>query len=584
MDAWRDKFSLNRMAEENESWWKAVFPAARWLPEYQLRWLKSDAVAGITLAAYAIPVSLAYAGLAGLPPQVGIYGYLLGGLGYALFGSSRQLAVGPTSAISLMVGGTIAQMAGNDAVRYGQIATLAGFTVAVLCVLAWLLRLSTLTNFISETILLGFKAGAGLTIASTQLAAFLGVPGGGDNFFERVFVACTQLAQFNPAITMFGLTALALLICGELYLPGRPAALMVVALSIAIVSFTTLGNLPLTLVGSVPSGLPQLGLPDIHPREVDGLLPLACGCLLLAYIEGVSAARAFAAQHGYSLDVRQELLGLGSANLLAALGGGYAVAGGLSQSAVNDKAGAKTPLALVFASVTLALCLLFLTDLVRNLPKAVLAAIVLVAVSGLLNLREMRHLWRVSRFEFSVAMVAFVGVLLLGILKGVLLAAIATILMLLRRTAHPHVAFLGRIPNTQRFSDLVRHPDNERIEGVLIFRVEASLLYFNAENVRQAVLNHFRTVSPIRFVVGDLSSSPYVDLSGARMLATLSEDLAERGAVLRLVEIHAEARDLLRAEDLEAKVGRIDRFTSVSDVVDRYETNKHGVGAKGLVE
>jgi high affinity sulfate transporter 1 len=551
--------------------WKAFVPTAQWLPEYRLGWLRPDLVAGVTLAAYAIPVSLAYAGLAGLPPQVGIYGYLLGGLGYALFGSSRQLAVGPTSAISLMVGGTLAQMAGGDAVRYGQIATLAGFTVASLSILAFALRLSTLTNFISETILLGFKAGAALSIASTQLPALLGVPGGGDNFFERVYVVCAQLGHLSPAITAVGLIAVALLVCGETFLPGRPAALMVVALSIAAVSFTAVGEFPLTLVGSVPAGLPHVALPTLRPREVDGLLPLACGCVLLAYIEGVSAARTFAAKHGYALDVRQELLGLGGANLLAAFGGGYPIAGGLSQSAVNDKAGAKTPLALVFASLTLALCLMFLTDLVRNLPKAVLAAIVLVAVSGLINLREMRHLWRVSRFEFSVAMVAFAGVLLLGILKGVLLAAIVTILMLLRRVAYPHVAFLGRIPNTRRFSDLARHPDNERIPGVLIFRVEAAVLYFNADNVRQAVLNHVRTEKAPRLVIGDLSNAPYVDLSGARMLEKLSDDLAEGGAVLRLAEAHAEVRDLLRAEDLETRVGRIDRFTSVADAVEDFE-------------
>jgi MFS superfamily sulfate permease-like transporter len=197
----------------------------------------------------------------------------------------------------------------------------------------------------------------------------------------------------------------------------------------------------------------------------------------------------------------------------------------------------------------------------------------------LINLREMQHLWRVSRFEFSVAMVAFAGVLLLGILKGVLLAAIATILLLLRRAARPHVAFLGRIPNTRRFSDLARHTDNERIPGVLIFRVEASLMYFNADNVRQMILDRIRTDGPIRLVIGDLSDSPYVDLSSARMLAKLSDDLAERDAVLRLVEIHAEARDLLRAEDLEAKVGRIDRFTSVADVVEGFEATQHGAGA-----
>lgn len=552
--------------------WSGFLPPTSWLPSYQARWLRADLLAGITLAAYAIPVSLAYAGLAGLPPQVGLYGYLLGGLGYALFGSSRHLAVGPTSAVSLMVGGTVAQLAGGDAIRYGQIATLAGFVVASLSILAWLLRLSTLTSFISETILLGFKAGAALSIAATQLPALFGVPGGGSNFFSRVLTACEQLSQLSPATTAVGLAALLILLFGETILPGRPVALMVVALSIATVALTPLHQAGLQLVGSIPSGLPVVSLPALRPREVDGIIPLAFGCLLLAYIEGVSAARTFAVKHGYPLDVRQELLGLGAANLLVAFGGGYPVAGGLSQSAVNDKAGAKTPLALVFASATLAVCLLFLTGLVQNLPKAVLAAIVLVAVKGLIDVPEMARLWRVSRFEFSVALVAFAGVLVEGILRGVLLAAVVSLLMLLRRVAAPHVAFLGRIPNTRRFSDLARHPDNERIEGVLTFRVESSLLYFNAENVQRAVLDRVRAEgNRVRLVVCDLSASPSVDLAGARMLESLSDELARRNIALRVAEAHAAVRDLLRAEGVEAKVGDIDRFTSVADVVEDFQ-------------
>jgi len=552
--------------------WKALFPPAQWLPGYQGRWLRADLLAGVTLAAYAIPVALAYAGLAGLPPQVGIYGYLLGGLGYALFGSSRHLAVGPTSAISLMVGGTIAQMAGGDAVLYGSIATLAGFSVAALSVLAWVLRLSTLTSFISETILLGFKAGAALSIASTQLPALFGVPGGGTNFFARVYLVGTQLGHLSPVTTAVGVVAFCLLLLGDKLLPGRPVALMVVVLSILAVSLTPLGQAGLTVVGSVPSGLPVLSVPTVRVIDVDGVIPLALACLLLAYIEGVSAARTFAEKHGYPLDVRQELLGLGSANLLAAFGGGYPVAGGLSQSAVNEKAGAQTPLALLFASVTLGLCLVFLTGLVQNLPKAVLAAIVLVAVKGLIDFGEMARLWRVSRLEFNVTVVAFAGVLLLGILKGVLLAAIASILLMLRRAADPHVAFLGRIPNTRRFSDLARHPDNERVEGLLVFRVESSLLYFNVENVERAVLSRARAEGPaLRLVVCDLSASPYVDLAGVRMLGRLSDELAKQHVALRLAEVHASSRDLLRGEGLEGKVGSINRFTSVADVVEDFQ-------------
>lgn len=552
--------------------WSAVFPPVQWLAAYQARWLTADLIAGVTLAAYAIPVALAYATLAGLPPQTGVYGYLLGGIGYALFGSSRHLAVGPTSAISLMVGGTVAQIAGGDALRYAQVATLAGFVVAFLCLLAWLLRLSSLTSFISETNLLGFKAGAALSIASTQLAAFLGVPGGGDHFFTRLQAVAGQLPELHPVTTAVGVAALLLLLAGEKLLPGRPVALLVVAVSIVAVSRTALGHMGLAVVGAVPQGLPALALPELRMRDVDGLFPLTFACLLLAYIEGVAAARTFAVKHGYPLDTRQELLGLGSANLLAALGGGYPVAGGLSQSAVNEKAGAKTPLALLFASATLGLCLIFLTGMVQHLPKAVLAAIVLVAVKGLIDFREMARLWRVSRFDFYVAVVAFVGVLTLGVLKGVVLAAVASVVMLLRRAAYPHVAFLGRIPKTRRYSDLARHPDNERIEGVLVFRVEASLLYFNVDNVLHALLERLRAARPpIRLVVCDLSASPHVDVAGVRMLARLRDELAQEHIALRVAEAHASVRDLLRAEGLDSKVDGIDRFTSVADAVERFE-------------
>jgi len=216
----------------NSLTWLRHVPAARWLVEYRVTWLRADVVAGVTLAAYAIPVSLAYAALAGLPPQVGIYGYLLGGLGYALFGSSRQLAIGPTSAISLMIAGTVGAMADGDSQRYVQIASLAGFTVAALCLIAWLLRLSDLVKLISDSILVGFKAGAGLTIAMTQLPSLIGTAGGGHNFFERAVLFAEQLGQTHYVVLAIGVAAIMLLVLGERRLPGKPVALGVVALSI----------------------------------------------------------------------------------------------------------------------------------------------------------------------------------------------------------------------------------------------------------------------------------------------------------------------------------------------------------------
>jgi high affinity sulfate transporter 1 len=550
----------------------ASFVPLRWLKGYQPKWLTGDLVAGVTLAAYAVPVSLAYAGLAGLPPQVGLYGYLLGGIAYALFGSSRHLAVGPTSAISLMVATTVAAMSNGNAVRYAQIAALAALVVGGLSLIAWLLRLSALTSFISETILLGFKAGAGLSIASTQLAALIGVKGGGDHFFSRVWNVCTQLGDATPAIALVGLSALALILVGEKLLPGRPIALIIVVLSIVAVANTSLREHGVVTVGSIPRGLPDFQWPGLRIRDVDGLVPLALGVLLLAYIEGVSAARTFAEKHDYPLDARQELLGLAAANFATGLFGGHAVAGGLSQSAVNEKSGAKTPFSILVASGTIALCLLFLTDLVADLPKAVLSAIVLVAVSGLIKVKEIVRLRRVSRMEFRIAMIALVAVLLLGILKGILLAAIASILFLLHRAARPHVASLGRIPGTRRFSDLARHTDNEPVAGVLLVRVESSLLYFNAAHVAETVLKRVRAATAgLECVIFDLSASPTVDLAGAKMFERLHDELAKRRVALHLVEARSSVRELLRAEGLEAKVGKIDRFSTVADAVERVE-------------
>jgi sulfate permease, SulP family len=547
-------------------WW---FPPARWLAEYRPSWLLGDLVAGVTLAAYAIPVSLAYAGLAGLPPQVGIYGYLLGGLGYALFGSSRQLAVGPTSAISLMIAATVGAMAEGDLQRYAQIASLTAFTVAALSLCAWLLRLSVLVKLISNSILLGFKAGAGLTIAMTQLPSLLGVKGGGHNFFERAVLLAGQLGGIQYLVLLVGLVALALIVVGERAWPGRPIALGVVAFSIAVATLLGLPALGVPITGEIPAGLPNLAGPALRLRDEEGIVPLAAGCLLLAYIEGVSAARTFAAKHGYTLDPRQELLGLAAANLAAALGQGYPVAGGLSQSAVNDKAGARTSLALVFASITLAICLMFLTGLLENLPKAVLAAVVLTAVYGLIDFPALFRMWQLSRLDFIAATIALLGVLLLGILQGILLAALASILLLLARVSSPHVAFLGRVPGTDSYSDMDRHPENEPPHGVVIFRPEASLIYVNADTVREAVLARIDQAPPsaIRLVVCDLSAAPYLDLAGSRMLHELHAELAARGAKLRVVGAHGTSRDLMRADDVGGKVGGLDRTSTVESVL-----------------
>lgn len=553
--------------------WTRLLPAFSWLSGYRMAWLPSDTVAGVTLAAYAIPVSLAYAALAGLPPQIGVYGYILGGIGYALLGSSRQLAIGPTSAISLMIAGTVGSLAAGDPARYAQIASLVACAVALLCLIAWLFKLSSLVRLVSDSILVGFKAGAGLTIIMSQLPSLFGISGGGRNFFDRAIHIAGQLGDTNLLVLTVGVVALLLLLLGERRLPGQPVGITIVALSIVAATLLGLPAMGVPVTGKIPEGLPALAVPTFGLVEPEELFPIAAGCLLLAYIEGVSAARSFAAKHGYALDVRQEFLGLGAANLAAAFGHGYPVAGGLSQSAVNDNAGARTPLALVICSVTLALCLLFFTGLLTNLPKAVLAAVVFAAVYRLVDIPALWRMWKVSRIDFYAAAIALIAVLLLGILQGVLLAAIASIFLLLARASQPNIAFLGRLPGTGRYSDSARHEGVEPLVGVIAFRPEASLLYINAETILSAVLRVLRNSVDIRLVVCDLSASPYIDLAGARMLHDLHDELASRHVALCIVGAHAQLRDLLRAEGLAEKTDSTQWLRTLDSVLGGSDTN-----------
>jgi sulfate permease, SulP family len=562
---------MKRSSFEQTKWLRFLSPLG-WLANYRISWLTSDAIAGVTLAAYAIPVSLAYAGLAGLPPQVGIYGYMLGGVGYALLGSSRQLAVGPTSAISLMIAGSVAPLAADDPVRYAQIASLAACAVALLCLIAWLFKLSLLMRLVSESILVGFKAGAGLTIIMTQLPGLFGVAGGGHNFFDRAIRFVGQLGGINSLVLLIGLVSIVLLLLGERFLPRKPIGLTVVALSILVATIFGLPSLGVPVTGKIPEGLPGFAFPAFGLLEFEELFPIAAGGLLLAYIEGVSAARSFAARHGYGLDVRQEFLGLGAANLAAALGHGYPVAGGLSQSAVNDAAGARTPLALIFCSVAVALCLLFFTGLLTNLPKAVLAAIVFTAVYKLVDIPALLRMWQISRIDFYAAVIALGSVLLLGILQGVLLAAIASIFLLLARASQPNVAFLGRLPGTGRHSDRARHDGVQPPAGIIAFRPEASLLYINAETILETVLGALRESSGIKLVACDLSASPFIDLAGARMLHDLHEELAARHVALCIVGAHAQLRDLLRADGLAEKTDSRDWMRTLDSVLGDGET------------
>jgi sulfate permease, SulP family len=552
---------------------KSYFPISDWLPKYQKSFLRWDLIAGITLASFVLPESMAYATLAGVPTYFGIYCCLAGGLFYAIFTTARQVAVGPTSSISLMVGSTVAVISGGDPIRWAAIAGLTALVVAVLCFTAYVFKLSSIVNFISDSILLGFKAGAALSIMATQLPKIFGVEGGGSNFFTRIRTLLEHLPHTNTTVLIFGLAAMAILIVGDILFKGLPVSLVVVVASILVMSFTSLINSGVHITGIIPKGLPAIGKPSLRFRDVDGVLALAFACFLMGYIETISAARTFALKNNYSINPRQELLSLGAANFAAAFSSAYVVAGGLSQSTVNDKSGAKTPMSLIICSVTLGVILLYFTHLLQNLPEVILAVIVIHAVSGLIKIKELKRIRQLNRVEFTVAMIAVGGVLVFGILKGVMISVIMSLILLIRRTSSPEVAALGRIGNTDHYSDTERHPDNIHTPGVVIVRIESAILYFNAENILEKINHHIHAAgTDVKFLILDLSASPYIDIAGSKMLLMLATAWTKEGKKIRIVQCLSNVRDLLRKQGVEEITGHIGRAATIAGAVAEFNS------------
>ena len=522
------------------------FPGLTFLKRRSRDEWKQDVVAGVTLSAYLLPAAIGDASLAGLPPEMGVYACLFGGLVFWLFCSSKQAVVTVTSAISLLVGSSIGELAGGDPSRHAALAALTALIAGLLALAAWAAKAGSLTAFVSESVMSGFKTGVAFHLAASQLPKLFGFKGGHGDFWERSHYFLTHLGETHAISLLLGLSALAILVAGKLLLPGRPVSLLVVIAGIAAVPVFHLADIGVKTLGDVRRGIPAPGLPDVGPSDFNLILPLAIGCFLLGAVETTAIGRMFGRKHKYRIDSNQEFLALAVSNLAAGLGHGYPISGGMSQSVVNEAGGARTPVSGLIAALLLAAVALFLTGLLRNLPQPVLAAVVLVAVTGLVKIRDLRRLWNFSRQEFAVAIVALLGVLGSGLLRGVLVGALLSLLLVIRRASRPRTTELGRVPGTDYFADLVRHPDNERIPDVFVFRTEAALMYFNVDYVRERFQEAFeRRGADVRLVVFFLGTVPAIDLEGVEFLEELHRGLVARGVDLRLAEAHGQVRDAL---------------------------------------
>lgn len=535
-----------------------------WRKGFSWKEAPSDLLAGVTLAAFLIPMTLAYTTMAGLPPQAGLAATMAAGIGYALFCSSRATVAGVTSSLALLVGGALGDVAGGHPERWSSLSATLAWMVGSLALLVWLLRADHIVHFLSESVLLGFKAGVAATVAVAQLPILLGLESSSQNLFGHLHFLARHGREANPLVTTLGAACLLLLLGGGRLLKGRPVPLIVLCLAIFASVSMGLGARGAPLLGPVHSGLPHLHPPAFAWDEVDRLAPLALACVIVAGMETTSCGRVFAVRAGGRLDLRQEFLGIAAANFLSGAVRGMPVSGGMSQSAVNDQAGARSPLSGVAAVVVIAALAGPFSPWLAALPRAALAAVLLASLVELFDVRAYGRLFRISRVEFCVALATCLGVVCLGSLRGVLGGAVLSLVLLIHKASQPHVAVLGRVPGTDIFGDLNRHPKNQPEPGALIFRVDSFLLYFNAEWVRDTLLALVDQVRPKpEVVVFYLGSTPLVDLAGAEMLGDLHGLLETRGIGLRIAGAHGRVRDALREAGLETKVGPIEAHTSI---------------------
>jgi high affinity sulfate transporter 1 len=506
--------------------------------------LRPDLVAGVTLSAYLLPAGIANASLAGLPAEAGLYAALFGGLIFWALCSSRHTAVTTTSAISLLIGTAVGELSGGDVTRHMALSMGVALVVGVMALVAWAARAGVIVNFVSETVLVGFKCGIAFTLASTQIPKLLGFSGGQGSFWARVDHIVRHLGETHWMSVALGLSALAVLLTGKKF-PGKPVSLGVVIFGVAATSIFGLQGQGVKVLGTVPQGLPPIGLPALSLSGFDGIVPIAAACFLLAAVESAAIGRMFALKHGYRFDPNRELLALGASNLGAGFGHGFPVSGGMSQSLVNESAGARTSRSGLIAALILFVVIVWFSGLLRDLPQPVLAAIVLAAVTSLIKVKTLERLWRFNRAEFAVAVVAFLGVLGQGILRGIFLGVILSVLMLLRRASQPNVAELGRIAGSDFFANLASDERRQPEPGAVVARIDGALLYFNAELVRDRLVEIVGGRSDAKVLVLFLGMVPNIDMAGADMLIELEHALAARGVELRFAGPHGHVRDAL---------------------------------------
>ena len=546
-------------------------PALDWMKNYRKDWLKGDLSAGLTVGVMLIPQGMAYAMLAGLPPIYGLYAATVPLIIYAIFGTSRQLAVGPVAMGSLLTATGVGMLAESGTEAYIQLAITLALMVGLLQFLLGIFRMGFLVNFLSHPVISGFTSAAALIIGFSQLKHLLGIEiPRSHHIHEILFQAFEKADQINYATLAVGISGIALILILKRINRSIPGSLIAVFFGILLVWLLGLSErYGVKIVGKIPEGLPPFSIPNFDGASLRALMPTALTVAFVGFMESISIAKAIQAKHrDYKIDANQELIALGLAGIGGSFFKSYPVMGGFARTAVNDQAGARTGLAGIISAGVILLTLLFFTPYFYYLPKAILASIIMVAVLGLIDIKEAKHLWKSDRRDFAMLLTTFLATLILNVEQGIGIGVLLSLGMVIYRTTRPHLAILGRIPGTPFYRNIDRFADLEVRDDILILRFDAQLYFANVNFFRNKIeeLTEGKE-GQLKAVIISADSMNNIDSSGIHALEEVTEDLRKRGIRLFLIGLKGPVRDALERSGFTQKLGKENIFLRIQDAV-----------------
>ncbi|HSG17636.1 MAG TPA: SulP family inorganic anion transporter [Anaerolineae bacterium] len=554
---------------------KSYLPILAWLPKYQKDWFRPDLIAALTLWALLVPEAMAYAGIAGMPPETGLYAAPLALVAYAIFGTSRHLDVGPSSAVAALSFSVVAGILGASAVQSEEWVLLSialALMVGVFLIIGGFLRLGVLADFLSRPVLDGFVVGVAISIAIGQLDKVLGFEPEGYDFVPDLLLFITDIDMIHWPTAIVGAISLVLLFALHKFTPKLPAALIVLFLAIAVSSLLDFESAGIHVVGEIPAGLPEFGIPEgLGLDELLVVAPGAIGVALVAFAESVAIARSYGTKLGYEVDANQELIAVGASNLGSGFSGAFVVDGSMSRTAAAVGAGAKTQMVSLIAAVAILITAAALTPIFANLPEATLGAIVIHAVWHNISFSKISQYRSITNLDYATAIVAMIGVLALGLLQGLVLAALLGLIVLLFGTKHRNTSVLGRVPETTVYRDIEHYPEGETYPGLLIIRFDGTLFFANAHDFVTAVRQAIAAADPPpRIVLIDGESINDIDATAVITVKEFQKQLRRTGIELRVARVKTQVLDVMRRAGLEEAIPAEHIYPTVQAAVDAY--------------